>query len=208
MNACGLDPRRLLGVPALFRALQRLVGAGKAAPRLVELLAIRPGERVLDIGCGTADILQHLPPDIEYHGFDVSEHYVTAARARFGHRGRFTVQAITPDAADRLGQFDVVMAIGVLHHLTDAEASALFSIAHKVLRPGGRVITCDGAFVPGQNPIAKVLLKLDRGRRVRTPEQYVAVAKRDFPDATARVINDLLTIPYTHCIVEAHQSSR
>jgi len=202
------DPRRTLRIPYVFRLLQRLVGREKAALRIVELLAIRPGDRVLDIGCGTADILHYLPAGIDYHGFDVSEEYVSAARTRFGAKGNFTVQAVTADAANRLDRVDIVIALGVLHHLTDSEADALFKLARKVLRPGGRVVTCDGAFVDGQNAFARLLLKLDRGQCVRAPEQYIAIARQSFPDADARVLHDLLYIPYTHCIVEGSGASQ
>jgi SAM-dependent methyltransferase len=202
------DPRHVLGMSFFFRLLQRVAGREKAAPRIVEILAVKSGDRVLDIGCGTADILRYLPRDIDYHGFDVSESYVSAARIRFGARGSFSVQAVTPEAADRLGRFDIVIALGVLHHLTDAEAKALFTVANKILRPGGRVVTCDGALVAGQNPLARLLLRLDRGRYVRTPEEYTSIARRSFPDATARVVHDLLFIPYTHCIVVGARASQ
>lgn len=75
-------------------------------------------------------------------------------------------------------------------------------MASKALRLGGRVITIDGAFVTGQNPVARLLLNLDRGQHVRTPDEYIAIARRTFVDAKARVVDDLLSIPYTHCIVE------
>lgn len=202
------DPRRTLRIPYIYRLLQQAVGREKGAQRIAELLAIRPGDRVLDIGCGTADILDYLPADIDYHGFDLSEEYVSAARARFGAKGKFAVQAVTPEAANRLGSVDVVIALGVLHHLTDSEADALFKVARKVLRPGGRVVTVDGAFAHGQNAFARLLLKLDRGQYVRAPEQYLAIARQSFPDADARVLHDLLYIPYTHCIVEGSGASQ
>lgn len=193
----------LLGMPSVYRLFQRAMAPKNGVSRVVELLAIRPGDKVLDVGCGTANILQYLPAGVGYHGFDVSEEYVAAARARFGNRGAFSVQAVSTDAAALPGEFDVVIALGVLHHLTDDEAGALFAMARKSLRPGGRIFTIDGAYVLHQNAIAWLLLKLDRGQHVRSPEQYVAIAQRSFPNARARLIHDFLRIPYTHCIVEA-----
>ena len=93
--------------------------------------------------------------------------------------------------------------MGVLHHLTDRECDTVFASAARVLRPGGRIVTIDGAFVPGQNPLARLLLRMDRGNHVRAPDEYMSIARRHFSDATATVTHNLLTIPYTHCIVEA-----
>jgi cyclopropane fatty-acyl-phospholipid synthase-like methyltransferase len=168
-----------------------------------EFLKIAPGQRVLDIGCGPAEILAYLPDDVDYHGYDAEANYINAARARYGDRGSFAVKAVSPDAVDDLGAFDVVMSIGVLHHLTDEEADTVFASAAKLLRPGGRIVTQDPAYVKGQNPIARLLAALDRGKHVRAPEGYAALARRHFGEVDVSVLHDLLAVPYTHCIIEA-----
>jgi SAM-dependent methyltransferase len=197
------DPRQALSNARIYCSFIKSLRRDSSMPRFVDLLKIRPGYRILDIGCGPADILAYLPKDIEYHGYDLNEGYIAAARRRYGTRGSFAVRAVSPNAVADLGTFDLVMSIGVLHHLTDAQAIIVFASALQVLRPGGRVITCDGAYVKGQNAIARILLALDRGRHVRRPEDYLVFARRHFPDARATIFHDFLAVPYTLCIMEA-----
>jgi SAM-dependent methyltransferase len=200
------DPRRLLSLPRFYRTFQRMVTSDH--DRLIgQLFKIRPGQRVLDIGCGPVAILSRLPADVDYVGLDLDHRYIEEARLRYGNRGSFYVRALTPQAIDDLGTFDVVLSIGVLHHLDDDEADTVFASAAKVLRPDGRLVTVDGAIVKARNPVARVLLKLDRGRHDRSPEAYLALARRYFPDSTAFVFHDLLGVPYTHCLIEAQAPS-
>jgi SAM-dependent methyltransferase len=197
------DPRQALANPGIYSRFQKSVRRDSSMMRLTELLRIQPGQRVLDIGCGPADILAYLPDGIDYFGYDLEERYIAYAKRRFGKRGSFEVRCVSPDAADENGKFDTVISIGVLHHLTDIQADAVFASALKLLQPGGRIVTCDGAYVKGQNPIARLLLALDRGRHVRPAGDYLTIARRHFPQATATILHDLLAIPYTHCIIEA-----
>jgi len=196
-----LDPRALLAHPMAYVAHSRLA-ASQARKRdfVNRFVKTKPGERVLDIGCGTAALLP-LMPDVTYVGFDLSREYVENARKTHGARGEFHHRALTAEAAKEFEPFDLVMAIGVVHHLDDGEAELLFQVAHGALRQGGRLLTCDGAFVSGQNLVARMLLKLDRGRHVRTPEAYQMIAERVFRTVDASVHHDLNTIPYTHCVM-------
>jgi 2-polyprenyl-3-methyl-5-hydroxy-6-metoxy-1,4-benzoquinol methylase len=138
------DPRSLLAIPRAYTLFQNAVGADRSRRRYVaEHVRPRPGDAILDVGCGPADILGHLP-GVRYHGLDLSESYVTAARQRYGNRGTFECRAVADLAADRPGGFDVVMANGVLHHLPDEDVRHLFRVAARLLKPGGRWVSFDG----------------------------------------------------------------
>jgi cyclopropane fatty-acyl-phospholipid synthase-like methyltransferase len=194
-----MDLRSILAWPAAYRAFRNAVGGNKR--EYVETyLKPRPGDRVLDIGCGPGDILELLP-DVNYLGIDVSEEYITSARARFGTKGRFECKAVHDVVVEEPSSYDLVMANGVVHHLDDDEAVRLFEHARDALKPGGRLVTLDGCVVDGQSPVARRLLRMDRGKHVRTRDEYVRLASRAFSDVTSEIHHDMLRIPFTHIIM-------
>jgi ubiquinone/menaquinone biosynthesis C-methylase UbiE len=81
--------RSILSRPTVYDAFQRLMGAQRRRRELAtDYIRAQTGDSVLDIGCGTAEILNFLP-SVEYFGFDVSKQYIDAAHHRFGQRGHF-----------------------------------------------------------------------------------------------------------------------
>ncbi len=194
--------RAVLSVPVVYELFENMVGATRCRDVFVREY-VRPsvGERVLDIGCGTAAILAHLP-QVDYCGYDISDTYIATARQHFGNRGRFFAAFLTEHSLDGERPFDLVLAIGLLHHLTDAEAGRLLDICHAALAPDGRLITLDPCFDAGQSRIAHRVIAFDRGQNVRTLRGYLALAARVFHHTEAHLRNDLLRIPYTHAILE------
>jgi hypothetical protein len=130
-------------------------------------------------------------------GKDISEEYIEAARARHGARGKFVSQPVEQMVVADPGRFDQVLATGVLHYLDDTEAKDLFRIARTAPRTGGRLVTLDGCFVPGQSRISRYLLRKDHGEFVRDEAAYIALAGEASSDIKASVQSDLLRIPYT-----------
>ena len=101
---------------------------------LVELLAPRAGERVLDIGCGDGALTERLAAaECRVVGIDNSPAQVRAARAR-------GIDARVADIAalDFDGEFDAVFSNAALHWVTRPDA-ALAGI-RRALAPGGRLV--------------------------------------------------------------------
>jgi SAM-dependent methyltransferase len=193
--------RRVLAVPAAYQLWWKVVGGSAAAQVLVdEYIQPRAGARILEIGCGPGSIVSYLPPS-DYLGFDLSPEYIELAKRRFP-KARFVCERVSQFSLAKEQSFDVVLALGIVHHLDDAEARQLFQIAHDALIPGGKLITLDGAWTDGQSATARWLLARDRGEHVRSEREYVGIASQVFSNIRPSIRHDLLRIPYTHLILE------
>lgn len=194
--------RTVLAKPGVYSLFRKLVGRDSARLAYArDYLRVQPGSRVLDIGCGTGEILRYLP-DVHYVGYDISQAYIDWARKRFGDRGEFRCRAVSEDLEVAASSFDLAIAHGVVHHLDDEQAGSLFRVAKRALKPGGRLVTIDGCFADDQSLAAWCLLSLDRGRHVRDRDSYEQLARAAFGRVQTSVRNDLLRIPYTHIIME------
>ena len=193
---------RVLEIPRVYQWFSNWVAGNGRETYVREYVRPAAGDRILDIGCGPADIVRELPQGVEYLGLDASSEYIAAARSRFGDRATFECQAVSPDLAARYSGFQIVMANGVLHHLDDTEALDALRLARAALGGTGRFVSLDGCFVPAQAAAARWLLRLDRGKHVRTPDQYLSLARRAFGNVVPHLRHDLMRIPYTHLIME------
>lgn len=197
--------QKILAVPIVYRTWGWVIGGVPGRERFArEHIRAKAGDRVLDIGCGPADILSHLPA-VAYTGFDGNPEYIENAKRTHGDRGTFYCKLVSEESLAGGEKFDIVLAIGVVHHLEDAEAEHLHRLAHGALVPGGRLITVDPVFVDGQSRIARFLISRDRGEHVRNEDAYVALARRVFSKVTPVVRHDTLRIPYTNLVLECER---
>jgi len=193
--------RSVLAVPQAYQLFWNVIGAPARSRTLVgEYIRPRAGDRILEIGCGPGTIVPYLPA-CEYVGFDASAEYIEQARRRFP-QARFVCERVSEYRLPEAAYFDRVLALGIVHHLDDAEALQLFQIAEKALKPGGKLVTLDGVWTGRQSAAARALLARDRGEFVRSEEGYVRIASRAFDNVKASIRHDLLRIPYTHIILE------
>lgn len=195
--------RSILSNPLIYDSFQNLLGARRHR-RLIcsDYIKARPSSIIVDVGCGTAMILDDLPKSITYYGFDLSQAYIDAATQRYGGRGQFSRKDITQLADNELPPCDVVIAIGLLHHLDDKDAAGLITSLHRRLAVGGRLITVDPAYWEPQSAIARFLISRDRGQNVRTGEAYKALVPNLYSRVNLFRRDNLLTIPYSHAVLE------
>lgn len=196
--------RAVLSSPKAYDFFQDLMGARSGRRELVgEHVRPFPGCRILDIGCGTAKILDYLQ-DVEYYGFDLSQRYIDDAIQRYGTRGSFSCTLVHQNTIEHLEPFDIVMATGVLHHLSDEQAVELMELASSALRKGGRLVTIDPCYTEDQNAVSRFLVSRDRGQNVRSAKQYCDLASTVFSQVKD-IIRHRIWIPYTHCVMECQK---
>lgn len=189
--------KKLLSNVRAYIALQKVLGADRLRVDAIRAAAIKPGESVLDIGCGPAYYLDRLPAGVTYHGFDTSGAYLDWARKKFGDRATFHNGIFDAESAADLPKFDVVLMLGLLHHVDDAHATDLMRLCAEKLNPGGRLISVDTAYSASDTRrIAKWTSDNDRGEHVRPTEQYTALARRSFTNVEGR-LSDVMRIPST-----------
>jgi SAM-dependent methyltransferase len=190
-----------LSHPRAYLWLQRALGADRLRRLCLDRFAkLKPGERILDLGCGPGYIRDFMPP-VDYVGFDTEQRYIDYARQRYAGLGEFHCEVFTQQHVDTLAPFDAILLLGVLHHLDDSTASDLMRLLSSCLKPGGRIVTVDPCFTSDQSTISRYVAESDRGRYVRTAEGYDALARSLFFETTAEIFHNVCRIPSTERIM-------
>ncbi|WP_414475192.1 class I SAM-dependent methyltransferase [Microvirga sp. M2] len=195
--------RALVNNPRVYELIQNLMGAKRNSKRFADnFIKAKPGDRLLDIGCGPGSLVQFLP-DVEYVGYDPNPSYIAAAHATYGGKATFRLGIFDDQSVDDHAPFDIAVVSAVLHHLDDEQARDLFRLLRRALQSTGRVITLDNVYVDRQNPLARFIISQDVGQNVRTADGYAALAKDYFRFVKGTIIHQSF-IPYTYWIMECH----
>jgi cyclopropane-fatty-acyl-phospholipid synthase len=116
-------------------------------------LDLRPGMRLLDVGCGWGSMALHaaLEHGVEVVGVTISEEQATLARKRVadaGLDGRVDIRVQDYRDVDD-GPFDAISSIGMAEHVGAERFREYAAHLHELLRPGGRLLNHQIARRPG-----------------------------------------------------------
>src|SRR5215471_5059787 len=132
----------------LYDLIARLLGADRARQTLFDLAPLRPGYRVLDIGCGTgtfATMLKQHYPGVEVTGLDPDPKALARA-SRKAEQAKVSVR-FDQGFADSLeypaASFDLVFSSFMFHHLESSNREKTLREVRRVLKPGGSFYLLD-----------------------------------------------------------------
>ncbi len=142
--------------------------------RILNPAGLKPGESVLDVGCGTGTLAiaakRRVGPAGRVYGIDASPEMIARARMKAKRAG---VEVVFKNAvAEALpfpdAQFDVVLATLMLHHLPRKARQQCACEMRRVLKPGGRVLAVD--FGGAAREKRNLLAHFHRHGHVKLPE--------------------------------------
>jgi cyclopropane-fatty-acyl-phospholipid synthase len=140
-----LDPSMTYSCAYFKGGAQTLEEAQRAKLDLVcKKLALKDGERVLDVGCGWGSFAIHAAKHygVEVLGVTLSERQVELGRQRAAEAGvADRVELRVADYRELAGQqFDAISSIGMVEHVGEERIDLYMATLNGLLRPGGRLL--------------------------------------------------------------------
>jgi SAM-dependent methyltransferase len=185
--------------PNQYNLIQRFFGSENMWKNFVDMY-ILPLQvtQILDIGCGTAEVLPYLSTDCSYIGIDSNQAYIRSSQAKYPTH-RF-IQGDWNSLEKRVSKKpELILCLGLLHHLDDSSASSMLKTCYQLLETGGRIISLDGTMQEDSGRLERIFYQVDRGRFIRSQEEYAQL----FPQKpTTQLHKNWLRIPYRYTVCQ------
>lgn len=144
--ALWLDPRRVYSCAYFSEPGMTLAQAQEAKlDHICRKLALKPGERFLDIGAGWGGLLLWAAENygVQATGITLSHNqhaYVNQLIASRGLQGRVRMELLDYRDLDESEPYDKLASVGMFEHVGEAQMQAYFAKVRRLLKPGGLVM--------------------------------------------------------------------
>jgi 2-polyprenyl-3-methyl-5-hydroxy-6-metoxy-1,4-benzoquinol methylase len=182
--------------PLIYKIIQGVMSGTSFRNGIIKKNITKNNLKILDIGCGPAQILEHIPK-CDYYGYDIDRRSIQYAKKKYYQKNyHFYCKKFNKTELKKLPKFDFIIFFGILHHLSNKEVYEILKLCKKIMKKNSKLLTEDPILLENQNVIAKFLIKKDRGLNVRDKQEYINLLKKHFKKIKNKVTHQYF-IPYT-----------
>lgn len=190
--------RRVLEIPFIYDVFQFVMGGQKRQKIFKkEYIGDVSGLKVLELGCGTSDILKYFEK-CDYTGVDLDKHYIEYAKKRYKDKewAKFICSDVNEFSDKSNEHFDLILMTAVIHHISDKEVEKCFDSISKLMSDYGRFISFDSVYTKHMSPFERLLNDMDRGKYIRKEGEYVRLNKKHFKNVKWVCRKDMMHLPF------------
>ena len=182
--------------PLIYKIIQHVMSGTSFRNSIIKKNIKKSNLKILDIGCGPAQILEQIP-QCDYYGYDIDQRSIQYAKKKYRKKNyHFYCKKFNKTEIKKLPKFDFVIFFGILHHLSNKEADKMLTLCKRTMKKNSKLLTEDPILLEKQNIIAKFLIEKDRGINVRQKKEYINLLKKHFKKIKNKVTHQFF-IPYT-----------
>ena len=182
--------------PLIYKIIQYVMSGTSFRNSIIKKNIRKSNLKILDIGCGPAQILEHIP-QCDYYGYDIDQRSIQYAKKKYRQKNyHFYCKKFDKTEIKKLPKFDFIIFFGILHHLSNKEADKMLALCKRIMKKNSKLLTEDPILIEKQNVIAKFLIEKDRGTNVRQKKEYINLLKKHFKKIKNKVTHQFF-IPYT-----------
>ena len=186
----------LINSPWFYIFFQKIMSGTSFRKKIIIKNIKNSKVKVLDIGCGPAEVLNYIPNSV-YYGYDIDQRSINYAKKKYKDKNHhFFCKKFRKSEIKKLPKIDYVILFGIVHHLNDEEVKNLFELCKKVMKKNAVLLTEDPILIKNQNPIARFLIKNDRGMNIREKSNYLKLVSAYFKNIRAKITHQFF-VPYT-----------
>ncbi len=186
----------LINSPLFYIFFQKIMSGTSFRKKIIIKNIKNSKVKVLDIGCGPAEVLNYIPNSV-YYGYDIDPRSINYAKKKYKDKNHhFFCKKFGKSEIKKLPKIDYVILFGIVHHLNDEEVKNLFELCKKVMKKNAVLLTEDPILIKNQNPIARFLIKNDRGMNIREKSNYLKLVNVYFKNIRAKITHQFF-VPYT-----------
>jgi len=186
----------LINSPLFYIFFQKIMSGTSFRKKIIIKNIKNSKVKVLDIGCGPAEVLNYIPNAV-YYGYDIDQRSINYAKKKYKDKNHhFFCKKFGKSEIKKLPKIDYVILFGIVHHLNDEEVKNLFELCKKVMKKNAVLLTEDPILIKNQNPIARFFIKNDRGMNIREKSNYLKLANAYFKNIRAKITHQFF-VPYT-----------
>lgn len=192
---------KLLNFPIMYLAVQLLLyKKGSRYKIFNEHFNLKKNDSILEIGCGPGINRKYLDSD-SYIGVDINCSHINNALKKYPNEN-FVCKNVLDFDENGFAESKNILICHLLHHLNDENCKSLIRTIHKNINKDQNIFLIDIIFTDNQNPIAKMLGKLDKGNYVRHIDQYVELFDENLFHKEVKNESKLLRFPSNFAITK------